>query len=96
MGASLAAKAAFRIEVRALDESLTFELRDQTSEQWQEREATVNRIIGYPQEDPVVDCRMAFARPDCAPDDFAKIVNSFDNRRDIVLRATFNRQPTSD
>ena len=96
MGASLAAKAAFQIEVHALDGSLTFELRDQTAEQWQEREATVNRIIGYPQEDPVVDCRMAFARPNCAPDDFAAIVNSFDNRRDIVLRATFNRQPTSD
>jgi len=95
MGAPLAAKAAFQIEVHALDGSLTFELRDQTAEQWQEREATVNRIIGYT-KDPMIDCRMAFARANCAPDDFAAIVRSFDNRRDIVLRATFDRQPTSD
>ena len=88
---SLAAKASLRIEVHATDGSLTFELRDQTAEQWKERETTVKRIIGYPQEDPDVDCRMAFARPNCAPDDFAAIVNSFDNRRDIVLRATFDR-----
>ena len=44
----------------------------------------------------MVDCRMAFARPNCAPDDFAAIVRSFDNRRDIVLRVKFDRRPTND
>lgn len=94
MGVPLAAKAALRIEVHALDGSLSFELRDQTAEQWKERERTVDRIIGYSQ-DPDVDCRMTFARADCSPDDFAAVVNSFDNRRDIVLRAAFDRQPPS-
>ena len=93
MGGALSAKAALHVEVHSTDGNLTFALLDQTAIQWKERGTTVNRIIGY-SEDPDVDCRMKFARADCAPDDFAAIVNSLDNRRDIVLRATFARQPT--
>ena len=95
MGETLAAKAAFQAEVRALDGSLTFTLSGQTAEQWKTRATTVNRIIGY-SGNPMVVCRMAFARDnDCEPDDFAAIVNSFDNRHDIELHATFVRQPAA-
>ena len=90
MGSSLAGKASFRIEVLSQDGNLTFDLRAQTVEQWKERETNVNRIIGYT-PDPVVDCRMDFSRDNCGPEDFAKVIVSFDNRRDVVLRAAFDR-----
>lgn len=85
-------KAEFEVDIKSDDDRVQFRMEKQTAEEWKTRVNTVNRIRAYAargfDREPV-DCRMTFSDEDCAPEEFSAAADAMDNRRDVIIKASF-------